>query len=189
MALELGNGAKAVTLDQKIQIWIAIGSWLAGVGTITATVVALYLAKRVEKLRLQVRVGLMQVVMGDGTPFQEHLGIDVTNAGERPVIINAIGWAVGKGKRRKYALQPLHSSHSDQCPIELPYGKNAKFLVSFDVMPDWARDFGTGFVQDLSEKNLKTLVVQVQTPLGVAEAYPMPNVLQLIKTAAQKGGI
>lgn len=174
-----------MTLDQKIQIWIAIGSWLAGIGTVAATVVALYLAKRVEKLRLRIRVGLMQVVMGDGTPIQEHLGIDVINAGERPVTINAIGWAVGKGKRRRYAIQPLYSPHSAQCPIELAYGKNANFLVSFDVMPNWATDFGTGFVQDLSEKHLKTLVVQVHTALGFVEARPMPNVLQLIKTASQ----
>ena len=179
-------GAKVVTLDQKIQIWIAIGSWLAGVGTVAATVVALYLARRVEKLRLRICVGLMQVVMGDGTPFQEHLGIDVTNAGERPVTINAVGWAVGKGKRRKYAIQPLDSPHSAQCPIELAYGKSAKFLVSFDVMPNWARDFGTGFVQDLSEKHLKTLIVQVHTALGFVEARPMANVLQLIRTASQK---
>jgi hypothetical protein len=175
-----------VTFDQKIQIWIAIGTWLSGVGTIAATVTALYLAKRVEKLRLQVRVGLMQVVMGDGTPFQDHLGIDVTNAGERAITINTIGWAVGKGKKRKYAVQPLQNPHSAQCPIELAYGKNAKFIVSFDVVPNWARDFGTSFVQDLSDKYLKTLVVQVHTPIGFVEAHPMPNVLELIKTASQK---
>lgn len=71
-----------VTLDQKIQIWIAVGSWLAGLGTIAA----------------------------------------------------------------------------------------------FDVVPNWARDFGTGFVQDLSDKYLKTLVVQIHTPLGHVETHPMPSV-------------
>jgi len=176
-----------MTLDQRIQIWIAIGAWISGIGTIAATVVALRLAKRAENLRLQVRVGLMQVVKGDGTPFQEQLGIHVTNAGERPVTINTIGWAVGKGRKRKYAVQPLHSPHSQQCPIELPYGKSAQFLVSFDVVPNWAKDFGTGFVQDLSERNLKTLVVQVHTALGLVEVHPMVDVLQLIKTASHKG--
>jgi hypothetical protein len=126
----------------------------------------------------------MQVVMGDGTPFQEHLGIDVTNSGERPITINTIAWAVGKGKERRYAVQPLHSPHSQQCPVELAYGKNAKFLVSFDVVPSWAKDFGEGFVKDLSEKNLKTLVLQVHTPLGFVEAHPMANVIQLIKAAS-----
>lgn len=174
-----------MTLDQKIQIWIAIGSWLAGIGTVGATAVALYLARRVEKLRLRIRVGLMEVVMGDGTPFQEHLGIDVTNAGERPVTINSVGWAVGKGKRRRYAIQPFHGTHSAQCPIELAYGKSAKFLVSFNVMPNWPRDFGTGFVQDLSEKHLKTLTVQVHTALGFVEARPMANVLECIRNAAR----
>jgi hypothetical protein len=174
-----------MTLDQKIQMWVAFGTWVSGIGTIVAVITALYLARRVEKLRLQVRVGLMQVVMGDGTPFQEHLGIDVTNVGERPVTINAIGWAVGKGKKRKYAVQPLHGPHSAQCPIELTYGKNAKFLVSFDVVPNWARDFGIGFIHDLSDKSLRTLVVQVQTSVGLVEAHPMLNVLELIKTASQ----
>jgi hypothetical protein len=174
-----------MTLDQKIQIWVAVGTWFSGTGTIAAVIVALYLSKRVESLRLQVRVMLMQVVMGDETPFQNHLGIDVTNAGERPVTINAIGWAVGKGKKRKYALQPLYGPHTAQCPIELTYGKNAKFLVSFDIFPNWAREFGTGFIHDLSNKSLKTLVVQVHTSLGFVEAHPMPNVLELIKTASQ----
>ena len=84
-----------MTLDQKNQIWMAVGTWVSSIGTIAAVITALYLAARVEKLRLRVRVGLMQVVIGDGTPFQEHLGIDVTNVGERPVTINTIGWAVG----------------------------------------------------------------------------------------------
>src|SRR5215469_13441862 len=95
------DGQRKMTLDQKIQIWIAIGSWLAGVGTIAATVVALYLARRGEKLSLRVSVALMDVIMGDGSPFLEHLGIDVTNNGERPVTIIQIGWAVGKGKKRR----------------------------------------------------------------------------------------
>lgn len=132
-----------MTLDQKIQIWVALGTWFSGVGTVAAVAVALYLAKRVEKVRLKVRVGLMEVVIGDGTPFQRHLGISVTNLGERPVTINTVGWAIGKGKTRRYAVQPLHSPHSAQCPIELAYGKYANFMVSFVVMPDWPREFGT----------------------------------------------
>lgn len=173
-----------MTFDQRIQVWIAVGTWLAGVGTIAATVVALYLARRAERLRLRIRVQLMQVVMGDGTPFQDQLGIDVANVGERPITINSVGWAVGKGKGRRYALQPLNSPYSAQYPIELAYGKSAKFLISFESMPNWAKDFGTGFVQDLSDKNLKTLVVQAHTALGFVEARPTPDVLRLITTAS-----
>jgi hypothetical protein len=62
-----------MTLDQEIQVWAAIGTWFAGLGTLAAVIVALYLAKRVEKVRLRVHAGLRVVVLGDGSPFQRHL--------------------------------------------------------------------------------------------------------------------
>ena len=88
-----------MTFDQKIQVWVAVGTWVAGLATLAAVVVALYLARRTEKVRLNVHVGLRVVVIGDGSPFQEHLSISVTNVGERSVTINTVGWAVGKGKQ------------------------------------------------------------------------------------------
>ncbi|MGA8027976.1 MAG: hypothetical protein WB992_12610 [Bryobacteraceae bacterium] len=171
-----------MTLDQKIQVWVAIGTWLSSIGTIAAVIVALYLARRGEEVRLNVEVGLMQVVMGDGTPFQEHVGINVTNLGERPVTVNTVGWAIGKGKKRGFAIQPLNSPHSAQYPIELAHGKSASFLVSFDVMPDWKRQFATGFVKDLSDKSLKTLVAQVHTSLGKTfDAHPRKDLLDALR--------
>ena len=145
-----------LTLDQKIQIWNAVGTWVAGAGSFAAPIVALHLAKRVEKVRLNVGVGLMDVVLGDGSPFQKHVGINVTNLGERPVTVNTVGWAVGKGKNRRFAIQPLNSPHSSQYPIELAHGKSASFLVSLNMMPNWKKEFATGFIKDLSDKSLKT---------------------------------
>src|ERR1039457_2189957 len=123
-----------MTLDQTIQIWVAVGTWVSSIATIAAVITALYIATRVEKVRLKVQVGLMEIIIGDGSPFQEHLGINVTNLGERPVTVNSVGWAIGKGKKRRFAMQPLNSPHSAQYPIELAYGKSASFLLSFDVM-------------------------------------------------------
>ena len=171
-----------MTVDQNIQIWVAVGTWVSSIGTTAAVITALYLAKRVEKVRLNVQVGLMQVVIGDGSPFQEHVGINVTNLGERPVTVNTVGWAIGKGKKRRFAIQPLSSPHSAQYPIELAHGKSASFLVSFDVMPDWKREFATGFVRDLSDKSLKTLVAQVHTSVGkTVEVHPRKDLLDALK--------
>jgi hypothetical protein len=39
-----------MTFDQKIQIWVALGTWVSGLGSLSAVVAALYLAKRVEKV-------------------------------------------------------------------------------------------------------------------------------------------
>ena len=80
-----------MTLDQKIQIWNAIGTWLAGIATVLAVIVALYLAKKSNKLRLKIQVGLREVVVGEGSPPKQHVSFDVTNLGERPVAINSVG--------------------------------------------------------------------------------------------------
>lgn len=94
-------------------------------------------------------------MLGDGSPFQEHLDINVTNLGERPVTINSVGWAVGKRKHRRYCIQTVSGPHTRQYPIELAHGKSADFMVSFLATPTWVKDFATGFIKDLSDKSLK----------------------------------
>ncbi|MGI9071073.1 MAG: hypothetical protein ACR2JB_07070, partial [Bryobacteraceae bacterium] len=57
----------AMTLDQEIQVWVAIGTWVSGIGALTAVVTALYLTRRVEKVRLHAHAGLRVVILGDGS--------------------------------------------------------------------------------------------------------------------------
>jgi hypothetical protein len=68
------SGKKAnlitMTLDQKIQIWVALGAWVSGLGSLAAVVAALHFSRRVEKVRLKVFAGLTEVVLGDGTLFK-----------------------------------------------------------------------------------------------------------------------
>jgi hypothetical protein len=174
-----------VTLDQRIQVWVAVGTWVAGIGTIAAVIVALYLARRVEKVRLKVHVGLRVVVLGDGTPFQRHLAFNVTNVGERPVTINTVGWAVGKRHARRLAMQPVSGPHTSQYPAELSHGRTVNFMVSFDATPNWLREFVTGFVKDVSDSSLKTLVAQVHTSVGqTVEVCPEPELLDALKKAS-----
>ena len=178
-----------MTFDQMIQVWVAIGTWVAGLGTIAAVIVALYLARRSEKVRLQVHVGLRQVILGDGSAFQRHVAISVTNRGERPVTINSVGWAVGKRKQRRVAIQPVSGPHTSQYPIELAHGKGANFMVSFVETPNWPREFATGFVEDLSDKSLKTLLAQVHTSVGqTVEVHPENDLLEELKKAASLNG-
>lgn len=181
-ALHLWYRDAGMTLDQKIQIWVAVGTWFAALATLAAVVVALQLARRVEKVKLKVHVGLRELFMGDGSPAEDHFAVNVTNLGERPVIVNSVGWAVGKGKHRRFAVQTVAARYSAQCPIELAYGKEANFMVSFRVVPNWLKDFATGFVRDLSDRNLKTLVALVQTSVGqTVEARLEDNLLEALK--------
>ena len=127
-----------MTLDQKLQLWNAIGTWVAGVATFGAVLVALHLARRSESVRLRSFAGLREVILGDGSPFQEHLCINVTNIGDRPVTVN----------------------------IELAHGKSASFMVSFVATPNWCKEFAQGFVKDVSDKNLRILRALINTSVG-----------------------
>ena len=152
-----------MTLDQQLALWNVIGTWVAGIATLAAVLVALYLARKSEGIRLKVHVGLREVVEGDGTPPKEHLSFDVTNLGGRPVTINSIGWAIGRRKNRRFAIQPTSGRFTCEYPKELTYGKQASFMVSFAHTLNWPENFMKGFVR---ESEIKTLVGQVHTSVG-----------------------
>jgi hypothetical protein len=63
-----------VTLDQKIQVWIAIGAWFGAIATFSAVVVSLWLAKRKPRSHLKVSVALDQ---GD-----QNIFIRIVNDGD-----------------------------------------------------------------------------------------------------------
>ena len=174
--------ATAMTLDQKIQVWVAVGTWFAGIATAAAVLVALYLANRVEKVKLKAYVGIRELFRGDGSPAEDHLVINVTNHGERRVNINSVGWAVGKGKQRRFSIQSVAGAYSKQYPLKLEYGEDASFMVSFVLVPNWEREFATRFVRDLSDKNLRTVVAQIHTSVGqTIEVKPESGLLEDLK--------
>jgi len=83
--------------------------------------------------------------------------------GERPVTIDLIGWAVGKGKQRRFAIQTVSGAYTHRCPIEVLHGKRADFRVSLQALqgtPNWLKDFAVAFVRDFSSKSLNALVAQ-----------------------------
>ena len=173
-----------MTLDQKIQIWNAVGTWVAGFGTLAAVVLSLWLAGRSERIDLKVTVGVRQLFGGDGTPPEENIAFAVTNAGPRPVTVSSVGWRVGRRKAARYCLQTLCGRYSSQYPKTLQHGEQSTFMVSFKAAPNWAHEFATGFVRDLSERNLQTLVAQVHTSVGkTVLAKPERSVLERLRNA------
>lgn len=174
-----------MTFDQQIQVWNAVGTWLAGIATFGAVIVSLHLARKADSIRLQANAGIRLVFAGDGTPAEEHVGISAVNRGDRPVTISSVGWRIGKGKNTRYCIQPVAGQYTHQYPKQLAHGDQASFLVSFRAMPNWPRDFATGFVQDLQPKNLKTLRAIIHTSVGKSiEVVPENNLLERLRETA-----
>jgi hypothetical protein len=174
-----------MTLDQQIQVWNAVGTWVAGIATFLAVIVSLHLARKSERVNLRTNLGIRLVFEGDGTPAEEHVGFSVVNLGERPVNVVSIGWCVGKGKAKRFCIQPVAGRYTQQYPQQLPHGEQATFLVSFLASPNWSKEFATGFVEDLSEKNLKTLRGMVHTSVGKSiEVVPEENLIERLRAHA-----
>ena len=176
-----------MTLDQQIQVWNAVGTWLAGIATFLAVVVSLYLARKSESINLKVNVGIRLVFAGDGTPAEEHVGFNVVNIGDRQVNILSVGWSVGK-KNKRYCIQPIKGQYTEQYPKWLTHGEGASFLHSFKDSPNWTADFASGFVQDTSDRNLKTLRALNHTSIGkTLEVVPEKNLLERLQAINTKG--
>jgi hypothetical protein len=173
-----------MTLDQHIQLWNAIGTWVAGAATLAAVIVSLRLALRAERIRVRTTVGVRLVFAGDGTPAEEHVGFTIVNLGDRPVTVNSVGWRVGRGKSARHSIQPLYGQYTPQYPKQLAHGEQATFMVSFLALPSWPKEFATGFVQDLSQKNLRTLRALIHTSVGeTIEVKPEENLLRRLREA------
>lgn len=173
-----------MTLDQKIQIWNAVGTWLAGIATFLAVLVSLHLARKADSVRIKATVGIRLVFAGDGTPAEEHVGITVVNQGDRPVTINSVGWRIGKRKKARFCVQPVSGQYTHQYPKQLLHGEQASFLVSFKAVPGWPKEFATGFIEDVGGRNLKTLRALIHTSVGQPiEVVPESSLLEKLRVA------
>lgn len=77
------------------QILNLVISALAAFGTIAATVTALYLANRQDKVKLKVAV-YKAVSLGGGEPWPESVAVSIINRSKFPVQIDMMGWTFPK---------------------------------------------------------------------------------------------
>jgi hypothetical protein len=173
-----------MTLEQQIQVWNVIGTWVAGLATFVAVLVSLHLAHKAERVRIKATAGVRLVFAGDGSSAEEHVGVTVVNKADRPLTINSIGWRVGHRKKARHCIQPVYGQYTQQYPKQLAHGEQASFLVSFKAAPDWPKQFAEGFVQDLTPRNLKTLRALIHTSIGeTIEVVPEASLLERLRAA------
>ena len=168
--------------------YLSIGvSALAAVGTISATVVALWLSREGRRVKLNATIGIRHLVGGPET--YSTLVFDVTNIGERDVTISLLGWRIGKRRRirkgksdlRPYAI-PLTGPPGDRVPKTLSHGERATFTVLVEGSEMWVPEFVEQVVRDLSEKSIRTLRGQFHTSVGHTETIvPEANFLDELR--------
>lgn len=146
-----------------------IGIWLAAIGTVSAVIVSLYLARRDSIIKLKIYAG-HRILIGMGQEDRpSYLSIGITNTGFRKVTIVNLGWKSGFFKKT-YAIQTLYPGpYSDNLPKTIADGEEARFLIPFknyDGNPNWIDEFPRDFLDKYPKLKCKTLKLQVMTSLG-----------------------
>ena len=151
------------SFDQGIQILDAAGSWMAAIGTILAACVALWLARRVETVRLKAYADLAVFFDDIGGKPTRVFRLEVTNTGERAVIVRSTGWKVGKGKSTRHCINKQLVA-----PARLEHGETAMLMIDSDKHEHW-KSFARAFIKDGSDKSLNTLRAEIHTSTGHTE--------------------
>ncbi|MBE8158465.1 MAG: hypothetical protein HAW59_03630 [Betaproteobacteria bacterium] len=90
-------------MDTTLQLWGIIGTWVAGIGTLSAVIVSLWLAwdKRQVKLEISATLGFA-TNLGQGV--NKFLWIRVVNAGSHPARIKKYALEEHRGKKKNHLL-------------------------------------------------------------------------------------
>ena len=157
-------------IDQNIlSLLNTIGIWLAGIGTLAAVIVALYLARRDTIVKLKIYAGHRIIVSQGSKEKPDFLSIGITNVGFRKTTIINIGWKIGLLKK-KYAIQTLYPlPYSDNLPKTIGDGEEAKFLIpfiNFEGYPNWIDEFPKDFLVKFPAITSLNLKLQVFTSIG-----------------------
>lgn len=169
----------SLTTDQVIQVWNAVGTWVAGIATFSAVIVSLRLARNASRVRLKVEAGV-RVLAGGGQLIDDLICVMVTNLGERPVTVDNIGWEVGPKKDRKYGLQNFGGPSSAVLPKELKHGERATFTFKDDNGRQWSRWMIEHFFP--GDTPIAGLRVSVFTSVGqTVKIVPEKNLLDRLR--------
>lgn len=148
--------------------------WFSALGTISAVIVALYLARRDKQIRLHIAAG-HRVILSQGQegPPPQYLAIRITNIGYRDVLITGIGWRIGLFKK-SYAVQTIpRDGISSALPIRMQDGDEACYYLPLFSDTEWLKQFIQKMLFPSLQWNLNFTYVQVFTSVGKVFEAPI----------------
>jgi hypothetical protein len=162
--------------------WGSVANWISGIGSLTASCVALYIAERNRRISLSGYVG-KRVIIGGEAPQTNVLSISVTNVGTRPTKITNVGFHCGRGKQKKFAIVTVgvHNPKypwliTDSIPKTLEDGESAHWQIPLSEAGNWIDNLvDSNFVQTWND--IETLRFSIYTSQGKMKLIrPEPSV-------------
>jgi hypothetical protein len=157
--------------DQETWRFInTFAGWLSATGTLVAVITSLYLARRSDRIRLKVTVGMRQLGLPEGHPDQgaEVMLVGVTNLGRRGATITLLFWRPVPWRRKEgfVGFAPVNP-YSLPFPTTLTDGQVASYAFP---SVEFQRNFGdysrNTFGGTVGWIRLRLLRFEVQTSTG-----------------------
>jgi len=168
--LETVSILNQLTTADKINLFNALGAWVASIGTISAVIVALYLARLDRIIRVRLSAGHRLVGTGsDRSKYQDHCSIRAVNMGSRKVTITGIGWRTGLFKKNIYEQILSTPPYPSTLPATLADGEEATWLIPFKSMdghPNWIDTFPREVLGKHPHLASKSVRIFVYTSVG-----------------------
>lgn len=143
--------------------------WLSAFGTIAAVITALWLARRADKIRLQLRVGIRMIAVqgGVGDHGKEYVWVSITNLRRRKAHITHMFWKPVPWRKSGLIWIPPENQYSSKFPTTIDDGESANYVLPIEEFrerfEDRARELFAGLVGGI---RLKTLGFCVSTSTG-----------------------
>jgi hypothetical protein len=183
--------------------------WFSAVGTLTAVAISLYLARRSDLQKLEMRVGLRNVGVIPGHLLKDKpytfflrpnvisnqppdlLVVSVTNVGRRTARLTHIYWQAGRGTN--FLWTPMRNDYSFDFPPKEPLADGEQAFYSWPLAGhgglnrNFRQSFDATFDGWKGAWRLWRLRLCVATSTGdVFRQKPEKELLQLFKKLAKK---
>lgn len=121
---------------EVLTLWIAIGTWVAGIGTVGAVITSLYLAYNSNKIKLLLQTRIYEAF----EEKEQYLVITITNIGNKTANIKNICWEISKLGMKKRYFGNIHLSNS--LPVRLLEGEEYTIHINLhnDFSHNWLSD-------------------------------------------------
>jgi len=143
--------------------WGSVADWVSGIGSLCAGIIALYLARSSQRIRLKGYVGI-RTIISQGAPPRDILSISVTNVGTRSTIINNIGLSTGWLKKRQGVITVVKDVFSSGIPFALADGQDGHWGIPIDKEKTWLQELTKSFLH--TERDIKSLRFHAYTSHG-----------------------
>jgi hypothetical protein len=116
--------------------------WLSAFGTIAAVITALHLARRADKIQLQLRVGIRIVAVqgGGGDHGREYVWVSITNLSRRKANITHLFWKPVPWRKSGLIWIAPQNQYSSKFPITIDDGESANYALPVDEFRERFRD-------------------------------------------------